>query len=112
MKKHIDLTELNKVAEGDQEFVRETITILVEEIPVNIESINEFARTEDIDSLKKIIHKMKSSFMLIGMIELWPIVETIEKSDSKEVILPQIPAYIQICTEAVQELLNIQNSGN
>jgi HPt (histidine-containing phosphotransfer) domain-containing protein len=107
MTKHIDLTELNKVADGDQEFMKETIALLLQEIPENINHINQYVTNNDFVSLKKIIHKMKSSFMLIGMKELWPIVGTIEKSDSTDEILQQIPAYIKICHESVEELKSI-----
>jgi HPt (histidine-containing phosphotransfer) domain-containing protein len=107
MTNHIDLTELNKVADGDQEFMKETITLLLQEIPENIEHINQYVTNNDLVSLKKIVHKMKSSFMLIGMRELWPIVGIIEKSDSPEEILQQVPAYVKICRESVDELKSI-----
>jgi HPt (histidine-containing phosphotransfer) domain-containing protein len=107
MSKHVDLTELNKVADGDQDFMKETIALLLEEIPENIKNINEYVAANDIISLKKIIHKMKSSFMLIGMKDLWPIIGTIEKSTSPDAILAQVPEFIRICSEAVEELKSI-----
>lgn len=108
MSNHIDLTELNKVADGDQEFMQETIALLLHEIPENVENINQFVTNKDFSSLKKLIHKMKSSFMLIGMKEIWPIIETIEKSDSPEVIFQQIPAFLKICRESLDELISMR----
>jgi HPt (histidine-containing phosphotransfer) domain-containing protein len=104
MTNHVDLTELNKVADGDQEFMQETIALLVEEIPENIRNINEYVKNRDIVSLKKIVHKMKSSFMLIGMKQLWPIISLIEKSDSEDAILAQVPEFVRICSESMDEL--------
>lgn len=104
MTNHVDLTELNKVADGDQEFMKETIALLVVEIPENLKNINEYVNANDIISLKKIVHKMKSSFMLIGMKELWPIIGIIEKSDSNDTILQQIPQFVKICSESIDEL--------
>jgi len=107
MTKHVDLTELNKVADGDQDFMKETIALLVEEIPANVDAINTYVTNGDIVALKKIVHKMKSSFMLIGMKEIWPIIETIEKTDSPETIMQQIPSLVEICKESVEELKSI-----
>jgi HPt (histidine-containing phosphotransfer) domain-containing protein len=107
MTKHVDLTELNKVADGDEEFMKETISLLLVEIPENLKNINEYVSNNDIVSLKKIVHKMKSSFMLIGMKELWPVIGVIEKSDSPETILGQVPEFVTICQEAIEELKSI-----
>ncbi|HTB32692.1 MAG TPA: hypothetical protein VK808_11730 [Bacteroidia bacterium] len=107
MSNHIDLTELNKVADGDQEFMKETMELLMQEIPDNLKHINDYVTNNDIVSLKKIVHKMKSSFMLIGMKDLWPVISTIEKSDSPEVIMGQVPEFIRICTESIEELKSI-----
>ena len=109
MSKHIDLTELSKVAEGDQDFMNETISILLEEVPTNLNHINEYVKNDDIPSLKKIVHKMKSSFMLIGMADAWPLIHTIEKSDSKDAILAEVPKFITICNEALDELRTIHS---
>ncbi len=107
MTKHIDLTELDKVADGDKEFMKETITLLLQEIPENVVHINQYVTSNDLISLKKLVHKMKSSFMLIGMKELWPVIETIEKSESTDVIREQIPVFVRICEESVEELKSI-----
>jgi HPt (histidine-containing phosphotransfer) domain-containing protein len=109
MSNHVDLTELNKVADGDQEFMKETMELLIQEIPDNMEHIDKYVTNNDIISLKKLVHKMKSSFMLIGMKELWPIIGTIEKSESPEVILEQVPEFVKICKESVEELRIMQN---
>jgi HPt (histidine-containing phosphotransfer) domain-containing protein len=107
MTKHIDLTELNKVADGDEEFMKETIALLLQEIPENIDHIDSYVTNSDMVSLKKLVHKMKSSFMLIGMKELWPVIGTIEKADTPEVIKQQIPEFVRICRESVEELKSI-----
>ena len=104
MTNHVDLTELNKVADGDQDFMKETIALLVEEIPENLKNINQYLNDKDFIALKKIVHKMKSSFMLIGMKDLWPIISNIEKSDSNDAILAQIPEFLRICGESIEEL--------
>lgn len=111
MSNHVDLSELSKVADGDQDFMNETLAILLEEVPTNLHNISEYVKNDDIPSLKKIVHKMKSSFMLIGMADVWPIIHTIEKSDSKETILGEVPKFLSICNEALEELKAIQANG-
>ncbi len=106
---HIDLTELNNVADGDQDFMQETIRLLMQEIPDNLDHIKQYVAQRDVVSLKSLIHKMKSSFMLIGMKEVWPLVGTIEKSDSPDTIFEQVPEFVKICQETVEELKIMQN---
>src|ERR1700729_2282397 len=110
MNTHIDLSELTKVADNDEEFIKEIIVILLQEIPENLNSIEFFVMNKDIASLKKLIHKMKSSFMLVGMKELSPIANAIGKSISTGSILELIPEYVRICKESLGELQAIQNT--
>jgi len=110
MNNHIDLAELNKVADGDEQFMKETVALLIDEIPENLNNISQYVTNRDVVALKKLVHKMKSSFMLIGMKELWPVISVIEKSESTDVILEKIPEFVRICKEAVEELKTIQNT--
>jgi HPt (histidine-containing phosphotransfer) domain-containing protein len=112
MTTHIDLSELTKIADNDAEFVKEIIAILMQEIPENLKNIELYILNEDIISLKKLIHKMKSSFMLVGMKALSPIAENIGKSISAEIIIELVPEYVKICKESLAELLAIQNNLN
>src|ERR1700722_5183158 len=100
MTTHIDISELTKMADSDKNFIREVIEILVLEIPENIKNIELYVLNGDIASLKKLIHKMKSSFMLVGIKALSPIAENIGKSISSEVIFGLVPEYVKICEES------------
>jgi HPt (histidine-containing phosphotransfer) domain-containing protein len=112
MTTHIDLSELTKMSDGDEEFIKEVIEILVLEVPENLKNIELYVLNEDITSLKKLIHKMKSSFMLVGMKALSPIAENIGKSTSTETIIGLVPQYVEICKKSLAELLVIQNNLN
>jgi HPt (histidine-containing phosphotransfer) domain-containing protein len=109
MTKHVDLTELNNVADGDQEFMKETMSLLMQEIPENLEHINKYVAQNDMNSLKALIHKMKSSFMLIGMKEIWPVIGLMEKAQSADAFMKQVPEFVRICNESVEELKSMQN---
>ena len=112
MNKHIDLSELTKVADNDEEFIKEIIAILLQEIPENLKNIELYVLNEDIASLKKLIHKMKSSFMLVGMKALSPIADAIGKSISSDTVIELVPEYVRICKESLEELHTIQNTFN
>jgi HPt (histidine-containing phosphotransfer) domain-containing protein len=109
MTKHVDLTELNNVADGDKDFMKETISLLVNEIPADLNNINRYVAAKDEVALKQLIHKMKSSFMLIGMKEVWPLIDTIERSHSQDEVFAAVPAFVKICSESVEELQIMQN---
>jgi HPt (histidine-containing phosphotransfer) domain-containing protein len=110
MSKHIDLTELYKIAEGENEFVRETIDMLLDELPVNLEHLQMYLANNDIRPIKELVHKMKSSFMLFGMQDIWPIIDVIEKSSEPEVVFQKAEDFILISKEAKKELETIKDS--
>jgi HPt (histidine-containing phosphotransfer) domain-containing protein len=104
MKNITDLTELNKIAEGDTDFIRETLSIIIEETPQNIHNLNDFAAKGDIAAIKGLVHKLKSSYMLLGVSDLVTLAKTIEASESMDEIKSLLPQYISICETASKEL--------
>lgn len=100
----IDLTELNNIADGDDEFKKTAISILLSEIPESINSISQYASEKDMLAVQKTVHKMRSSFMYIGVKGLLPVINSIERPESPENVWEQVPELVKICNEAVAQL--------
>lgn len=98
--KSIDLTLLNKRAEGDKEFLIEIFESYITEMPIYLEEFNQFVKKENWSGTGKQAHKMKSPITLIGAVELKTIFEKIEK----EVLLEDKRSELLIVFEKVNEL--------
>ncbi|HLC82646.1 MAG TPA: ATP-binding protein, partial [Bacteroidia bacterium] len=98
--KTIDLTLLNKRAEGDKEFLMEIFESYITEMPNYLEEFNQFVKNENWSGIGKQAHKMKSPITLIGAMELKIIFEKIEK----EALLEDKRNELLVLFEKVNEL--------
>ena len=66
----IDLTYLERVCEGDTEFMQEMISAFVETIPETLVEMKNANAAADWPGLARIVHKMKPSLAFMGIEEL------------------------------------------
>lgn len=74
-----DLTLINEMASGSQEFVNSLVSLFLETVPENIKVMNGFYESKDFDSLGKEAHKLKSTIRTIKVPGLVDEVVEIEK---------------------------------
>lgn len=77
--KLLNLEYLNKYAEGDQNFVNEMISLFIKTAPKQLKIILKSNDKNDIDTLEKEVHKLKSSLGLLGVDSALECVSFIEK---------------------------------
>lgn len=77
-KQLINLAFLIKSMRGKKEIIRETIDIFIEQVPLDMDMINEGVSRSDYVMIKSAAHKMKSTFSLAGAQELMPVLEKME----------------------------------
>ena len=65
--KHVDLTYLESISEGNSEIVKELIEIFLDQIPEFTQGMRQYFETEDWKSLAALAHKAKSSVLSMGM---------------------------------------------
>ncbi len=104
----IDLTYLNTLAKGNQEFVSEMIRIFMQQTPAALQSIKTSLDNKDWKSVRALAHKMKPSFAFMGIHSLKDVIHSIEEFADKEHNTEQIPILIStlelICNKALAEL--------
>ena len=61
-----DLSYLNEISGGDEEFIKEMIETFLEETPKDLEDIKTHLASENWSELGKTAHKMKSSIKMFG----------------------------------------------
>ena len=80
MKKLYNLKQLEDLSSGSKEFISEIVSVFIQEIPSQIDSIKEALEENNIESLSKIVHKIKPSIELLGIISITEHIRVLEKS--------------------------------
>ncbi len=63
----IDFNHLNSIANGDENFKKELISIFLEQIPVFIRNMNKYFESRSYEKLAREAHTAKSSVLIFGM---------------------------------------------
>ena len=76
-----DLTELRATAGGDESFIQDMIRIFITENEKVLQEIGQLTVTGSYISAKAMLHKMKISFMVMGVTKVMDVIEQIERLD-------------------------------
>jgi len=106
--RHIDLSYLQKLANGSNEFIQQMITLFIEQTPEAVGKLEKHLAEHDWGSLGKVAHKMKPSVMFVGIKEIEKEVKLIEDYATSETHTEELPGMIAhvktVCNEAISEL--------
>ncbi len=61
------LDKINEMAEGDQDFVNSVISVFLDEVPQDLESLETAIANMDYENVYKLAHKIKPNVDLLGM---------------------------------------------
>jgi len=104
------LDKINEMAEGDQDFVVSVISVFLEEVPTDLQSLENAIDQNDYDQIYKMAHKIKPNVDLLGMEDARANsleIETLGKTESSlEVIKEKFPFLKNDVEQAVLELTN------
>lgn len=78
--KYINLEYLYEVADGDIDFVKEIITDYLSKVPDQFKQLGKVASEGDLEAIKFVVHKMKSSFQFMGVQSLVDYSQQIENA--------------------------------
>lgn len=106
--KSIDLTLLNKRAEGDKEFLMEIFESYITEMPNYLEEFNKFVKNENWPGIGKQAHKMKSPITLVGAMELKIVFEKIEREalleDKRDELLALFEKVNELSLKTIEDI--------
>ena len=88
--KHIDLTYLNELSNGSEEFVNKMIEIFIDQTPEALGNLDNYLQEKNWEALKATAHKMKSSISIMGIKQLEGVVSELENNSENKIIL-QLP---------------------
>ena len=107
-RKLVNLEYLKKVSHNDAEFVSRMISVFLNQSPVLLESMKQFAEQKDKNALKAVIHRMRPSIAFMGMNELEhkmiKLETCLQDGATHEEILSYCDEIREMCNEAMQQL--------
>jgi len=74
-----DLSQIEHIARGDQDFINKMIALFTEELPMSLKNLSDAYLAEDFEKISKIAHHIKPSIENIGIVTLIEEVREIEK---------------------------------
>ncbi len=96
--KHIDLSYMDLMADGDADMKKTMLEMLLAELPVEVEKIIELGKAGDWKNLKAVSHKLKSTLAFVGNEQLTEANKTIEKIAKEERVVDELPVLLDIMT--------------
>lgn len=103
----LDLTQLNEIADGDDNFKNELMGIFAGQIPVFINNMESFFGRGDLESLAREAHTAKSSALIFGMAKTGLVLKEIQinaESGGSAALPAQIQQAISDLSEALKQL--------
>ena len=111
--KFTDLTYLKKLSKGDDDFVKQMISIFINQTPTAIQKMEADLSNKDWASLRAVAHKMKPSFSFVGVTSLQEKIETIEDNAAEgtnaNLIADLIAEVKEVSLKAVAELQTVND---
>jgi signal transduction histidine kinase/DNA-binding response OmpR family regulator len=106
--KMVNLDYLIDFTEGDADFIKEIITLFIQNTPLALKLIVDYNDIDDLENLKREVHKFKSSVSLLGIQEAMNSVLLIEEelmaNPSGSIRKTEVQKLNEICLKAVIEL--------
>ncbi|WP_109437048.1 ATP-binding protein [Aquimarina sp. AU119] len=118
-KKFCDLSFLKKTFDDDKEIIKSVLQIFIEETPEEYKKLKEAIENKNINVIKGIAHKLKSSFKTIGLQKETSILEDIERSSKEKLefslllkLFQDLDEYYPKIIKEVQQYINDPTSLN
>lgn len=85
-KKVVDLSYLNELSGGDEDFKNEMIELFIENIPVDLMMLEKAIQVDDLEGIKNIAHQMKPSLAMFSLKNEVTFLEQTEKNAKESII--------------------------
>ncbi|MCW5517368.1 Hpt domain-containing protein [Muriicola sp. Z0-33] len=103
-----NLDKLNEMADGDQDFINSVISVFLEEVPQDLESLEMAITNMDYENVYKLAHKIKPNVDLLGMEQSRAVALEIENlgksSENSEEIEQKFPLLKKDILQVISEL--------
>jgi PAS domain S-box-containing protein len=89
-----DLSMVQSVSGGDEEFIRKMVALFIETVPQNVEELGKAVEAGQWDQVAKLAHKLKSTVDSMGIKSLRQEIRTMEANAKQKQALEQMPSLL------------------
>ncbi len=100
VQKLTNLTFLNEMSGGNAEFIREFLTLFLNNIPLSVNELEEGLKARDYEKIRTSAHKMKPSLNYVGLKDTYETVANLEKYAKEQIHLEDFPEMITKISDA------------
>ncbi len=99
-----DLKYLKELADGNMDFEKEMISMFLTQVPQNFENLKRSLESKNWDEVKKMAHKMKPNFGIIGVKSLTEVFQFIELNASTQSNLTEVSEKINLAGKTIARI--------
>lgn len=100
------LDKINEMAEGDEEFILSVISVFLEEVPEDLQVLENALKQKDYEQVYKMAHKIKPNVDLLGMEQTREIALEIETLGKKEANMAEIEKRLPMLQKDIQQVIS------
>lgn len=98
-----DLKYLLEITDGDKEIMKEMVGLFLKETPVQIQKIRGAYEARNWEQLGAEAHKLKPTFMYVGLSDLKNMAQEIEKAGKNQKNLEAVPDLLKAIEEGYKD---------
>jgi two-component system, sensor histidine kinase len=98
-----DLSKLNRIANGNKDFVRKMVQIFIKDIPVRTELMKDALARHNGDEIYGTAHKLKPGIDDLGIEDLKSVVREIERLSSKQIFNAELTELIDVLCRGLEK---------
>lgn len=103
---NIDLSYLEEITEGDKDMMLEMLTLFVDDIPNQVQAIQEHAANQNLVGIGSESHKLKPTLQYAGLHSMYQTVKRLEDLGKAGVETDEISSLITKLGEEMEEALS------
>jgi HPt (histidine-containing phosphotransfer) domain-containing protein len=100
------LDKLNDMAAGDEDFILSVISVFLDEVPQDLEDLENAINTGDYENVYKLAHKIKPNVDLLGMEQTRAIALDIENLGKNEENKAEIETKFPVLKKDIQQVIS------
>jgi HPt (histidine-containing phosphotransfer) domain-containing protein len=100
-----DLSFLKVIAKGNEDFIKSLCHVFITDAPATVKIIQDAYAVNDLDTVGKMAHKMKSTIDTMGIASLKEPIRSLEKNAKQQITVETIAGLIEEVDSVIREAI-------
>ena len=101
-----NLDKINEMADGDEDFINSVISVFLEEVPQDLENLENALNQQNHDQVYKLAHKIKPNVDLLGMEQARETALQMETLGKKEASISEIQQIFPMLKKDIYQVVS------